>query len=654
MASIAEIRQQYPQYKDMTDQQVADGLYKKFYSDMPRDQFDKKVGFTPRSNGEYAAGLFDQFVQGMPVVGPALQNAAAAVTAATEPLYSNTGDTSFGDRYASNRDFLRGRTQEFSKDNPAASTAANIGGSVTALTLLLRGNPAAASALGLTGPLGQQILRSALSGGVISGADAATRGEDLKGIAESAAIGVGLGAVTPPVIAGAAKGLNVASNAVTNAVRPFVKPADDVAVSKVQTALTRDGLDQTALTNRLAELGPDAMLADVSANLRQQASTIASTPGNGQQVVRDALRARTQAAGDRVQAAATEALGPSKNITEIADEIVARRRAEAGPLYEAAYAKPFNSTPTLENILKTPAGKDAEKYARALAENEGVPFARDVRGFDLIKRSLDDMHDLATRSGRNNEARILDGMRKRVVEEVDRAVPEYKAARQAFENETKIKIALEDGTKFLENKLHPAQLKKQLDAMSDAERESFLTGARGAIDNIMGTARNDALAARRMFEKGFNREKLDMLVGKVEADRLINRLASETTFATTDARVTNNTETAARIFGRADVEGVTPDLSMRGAFQAGGTGGMLRTAAVNVVDKAIEAVRGRRNDAIQQSMALLLTARGVDRNAAIQKLFKEAQQMDRTGQYAQQLARILAGVRAAQPSLTND
>lgn len=48
MATLAEIRAQYPQYKDLSDQSLADGLYKKFYSDMPRAEFDKKVGLTNR------------------------------------------------------------------------------------------------------------------------------------------------------------------------------------------------------------------------------------------------------------------------------------------------------------------------------------------------------------------------------------------------------------------------------------------------------------------------------------------------------------------------------------------------------------------------------------------------------------------------------
>ena len=41
---LAQFRQKYPQYDDMSDADLADALYKKFYSDMPRDQFNAKVG----------------------------------------------------------------------------------------------------------------------------------------------------------------------------------------------------------------------------------------------------------------------------------------------------------------------------------------------------------------------------------------------------------------------------------------------------------------------------------------------------------------------------------------------------------------------------------------------------------------------------------
>ena len=47
MPTIAEVRQQYPQYSDMSDDQLAGALHKKYYSDMPEDKFRQKIGLQP-------------------------------------------------------------------------------------------------------------------------------------------------------------------------------------------------------------------------------------------------------------------------------------------------------------------------------------------------------------------------------------------------------------------------------------------------------------------------------------------------------------------------------------------------------------------------------------------------------------------------------
>ena len=47
MTTLTEIRNQYPQYADMPDDVLANALYKKFYSDIPRAEFDSKVGLKP-------------------------------------------------------------------------------------------------------------------------------------------------------------------------------------------------------------------------------------------------------------------------------------------------------------------------------------------------------------------------------------------------------------------------------------------------------------------------------------------------------------------------------------------------------------------------------------------------------------------------------
>jgi hypothetical protein len=50
MATIAEVRAQYPQYSDMPDAALADALHKKFYADLPRAEFDAKIGLAPIDN----------------------------------------------------------------------------------------------------------------------------------------------------------------------------------------------------------------------------------------------------------------------------------------------------------------------------------------------------------------------------------------------------------------------------------------------------------------------------------------------------------------------------------------------------------------------------------------------------------------------------
>jgi len=42
--SISQVREKFPQYNDLSDEQLAQGLHKKYYSDMPFDTFSQKIG----------------------------------------------------------------------------------------------------------------------------------------------------------------------------------------------------------------------------------------------------------------------------------------------------------------------------------------------------------------------------------------------------------------------------------------------------------------------------------------------------------------------------------------------------------------------------------------------------------------------------------
>ena len=45
--NIQQIRQQFPQYNDLSDDQLASALHQKSYADMPFPEFAKRIGFDP-------------------------------------------------------------------------------------------------------------------------------------------------------------------------------------------------------------------------------------------------------------------------------------------------------------------------------------------------------------------------------------------------------------------------------------------------------------------------------------------------------------------------------------------------------------------------------------------------------------------------------
>lgn len=57
---LKEYRKRFPQYSDLSDQDLADGLHRKYYSDIPRADFDAKVGFVGVTSQAADASIFPQ------------------------------------------------------------------------------------------------------------------------------------------------------------------------------------------------------------------------------------------------------------------------------------------------------------------------------------------------------------------------------------------------------------------------------------------------------------------------------------------------------------------------------------------------------------------------------------------------------------------
>jgi hypothetical protein len=81
MATIAEVRAQYPQYADMPDAALADALHKKFYADLPKAEFDAKIGLNPIDNrpawGQENPRAYEVAQTARKYLGPAVEAASA-------------------------------------------------------------------------------------------------------------------------------------------------------------------------------------------------------------------------------------------------------------------------------------------------------------------------------------------------------------------------------------------------------------------------------------------------------------------------------------------------------------------------------------------------------------------------------------------------
>lgn len=74
-----EVREKYPQYDDLPDDQLAAGLHKKFYSDIPFEEFSQKVGYSVNT--------------GSPEVGTSSLEADQAQFTSESPWYSRLFDS---------------------------------------------------------------------------------------------------------------------------------------------------------------------------------------------------------------------------------------------------------------------------------------------------------------------------------------------------------------------------------------------------------------------------------------------------------------------------------------------------------------------------------------------------------------------------------
>lgn len=187
--TMADVRAKFPQYHDMSDADLAGALHQKFYADLPQDQFNQKIGYTPAppdtSVGHMALGAGEHAAAAIGNIVPGILNAGADLvsrvtgnggaspvpmfhagkagddfsTAASQGVESLLDKAGAGDALTS----AAGGTDEFAQAHPTTMGVAHGVGDVAAL-LGARGMGGAVAEAGSNVAAGARGIGSALKG----------------------------------------------------------------------------------------------------------------------------------------------------------------------------------------------------------------------------------------------------------------------------------------------------------------------------------------------------------------------------------------------------------------------------------------------------------------------------------------------------------
>lgn len=489
---------------------------------------------------------------------------AAGMDALTHPLLGRGSSApTIGERYDANLQGERGIDRAFERRAPVLSAVGDVTGMIggTIAAPLLAPGKVAGMIPAPTSMLGKMAL-GGTAGGAVGAVESFGTGEGgftnrAENAATHGAIGAGTGALIPPMLAGVGKLAGPVLD------KLGLRNADKAALNQTLRAFERDGISpEDALVKlrewRAAGSKPEALVDLGGENVRALASTAANLPGKSRQAAMDLVELRKGGASERVGGDMARAISPSTNYSGTIDELMASRRRAADPLYEKMRQAPTYWDPELEALMKRPSMKDAWAKAQRLAAEEGVDLPKvwkldektgemirtgesrpDWASWDYIKRGLDevieghkDQFGKMTDTGRTST-----GTRKALLDILDAANPDYKAARAAYSGPSQSIDAMKLGRSILSEDADITA--KKIAALDPGDKEFFRAGVVKAIQDKVENTIDGRNVVASFFNKPALRNKLAAAFDSPEEFKRFEALMKrEMDMATTNNMIT--------------------------------------------------------------------------------------------------------------------
>jgi hypothetical protein len=469
----------------------------------------------------------------------------AGIAAGVAKLFGGaaTQNIDIGDLYREARTSERAKLEKARQDRPLTSFAGQVFSDVGVAGKGLK-------ALGLTG---QGFGTAVKSSGVIGGATALGETEDITNIPQTLK-DVAEGVVVGGVIGGGVQKATPIINQAIDKSLPFIKSSaerfkkttPETIMSKVlkpeealQEATKLGGKIQEGRITTLPEQGNEAILG--------LTRILGKTQGSNK-IISNYINNKTASSARRVGDIINNNLS-AENYFDTLDNTIVRRKEISAPLYQQAeiegqkyldkILKPkkiFVSKPIigangealtdpatgvpLTKIVKENAppkilydNPNITKYVN-MAKNE--PLFVDPRlsnnSFVVLKGAkemIDRDINLAVKNQDFTTSKALYGVKRQVLDILEKASPSYKEANKIYAGETALKNAQEEGLKFNQYR-NGEEVKRAFSKLSDGEKEAYKIGVKDYLMDKVAKS-SDRNPAKTIFGNQLERRKIQAL-----------------------------------------------------------------------------------------------------------------------------------------------
>lgn len=549
MDKIEEIKQKYPEYAAIPNDQLANRIYDKHYKDvMDRTEFDYRMGvkslhynFVDEMGSGFSLGTDDE-------------TAASGAASASALINKIKGkDANYSEEYDKYLNDYRLRQQIYREEHPKTAAVSRFVGGVA------QGGPTFATLAEKAGP----IVAGMATGGLMSGVEGFASGEGGAGErakqgAISGTFGAVLGGLIPAAIIGGGKAIK--------AIKEMFGLVDvpEASLQRVIKAMNDDGLTPQQMADNFKEMaGRQGAIVDQGDNLRSLGAYVGKQPGKSRQIAQDFVNRRQSGQADRISNDIRKYVS-SDDLYQSVDDLMTKRLNDAGPLYEKAYKKEFISSDKLDELLKRKPVQKALKNAVDIIETEGgnptsLGFSFNKAGdviyldspsmeaLDYVKRGMDDVvekyRDKVTgKLVLDTKGRAFKNLLSDYKGELVKLNPDYGDALKAYSGPSQSIEIINKGKNF--QKIPPEQVQKYISSLGPEDKELYRIGVAQQMMDTVNKATHGANKARYLVGSPQKEKALESIFGgQKNFTNFLKALEIESNMHKTYSKVTGGSPT---------------------------------------------------------------------------------------------------------------